>query len=534
MFLTRKLAQRATLALAAALSVLAAACQPEAKEDSKPEPVSFGSSTLPAQSAEPGEILAIEVKGSGSEINAGFLVEFDNGTDKAAIPPFHVEAGKAYVLVPPFAQTDTIVNLALIDMNGDTLDRHPQPLTIHAFETTLTYTRGTFDAVTANGLSRLVMLAVETVDTLLQEGLITAADANVASGALGQQADLLQTIGTFNNNLSDAELAVLQQLLDNSEILDLLAHAGGVSLTQIYSSGSPLYNGTAAMIESALLKADFASLLMGEIRGVMALLAWAGNALANVPVIGQYAQQIATWAAGVSATLQTPHDLINTLIPSDLVRVTAGSTQMTLWPGSSGSVLARGRFETEQPFNMALFQQTVGAAATAAASWITQRMQQYPTMAQYAVYVQQLASMVPQWLTNWMTQQGFFQQSVVPGSNYTVLVIDNFNLYMGQYRFSVGGIVANLLNVPYSVMSAILSIIGLGMGAPLGGWEGVRVSNSTVATYNPNADTIWANARGGATITCVAPHCRPAGGWWAQWGFYTIKTNTASIPLTVN
>lgn len=534
MLLTRKLAQRATLAVAAALSVLAAACQPEAKEDSKPEPISFGSSTLPAQSAEPGEILAIEVEGSGSEINDGFLVEFDNGTDKAAIPPFHVEAGKAYVLVPPFAQTDTIVNLALIDMNGETLDRHPQPLTIHAFETTLSYTRGTFDAVTANGLSRLVMLAVETVDTLLQEGLISASDANVASGALGQQADLLQTIGNFNNNLSDAELAVLQQLLDNSEILDLLAHAGGIALVSTYGAGSPLYSWMGPIIESALLKADFASLLIGEIRGVMALLSWAGTALANVPVIGQYAQQIANWAAGISATLQTPHDLINTMIPCDLVRITPGSQHMNLWPGSSGGVLAFGRFETEQPFNMALFQQTVGSAATAAAGWITQRMQQYPTMAQYAVYVQQLASMVPQWLTNWMTQQGLFQQSVVPGSNYTVLVIDNFNLYMGQYRFNIGGIVANMLNVPYNVMSAILNVLGLGMGTPLGGWEGVKVSNAAIATYNPNNDNIWANARGGTTLTYIAPYGRPAGGWWAQWGFYTVKTATASIPLTVN
>lgn len=529
MFLKRNLALAATVALC----VLAAACQPEESSDSKPENVSFASATLPADTAAPGEVLAIEIKGDGSKINEGFFVQFDTGDHQAAVAPFHVEAGKAYVMVPPLNTTDTVVNLALLNMDGKTLDRHDQPLTITPFANELAYDRLVFDAATGQGLAGLVNLAIEAVDELETEGVVPAADAAVVRGALDQQFELFNGISTYNDNLSDAELAVLQQLLSNSKILDLLAYAGSVPLTADYSQSSPLYTGWAGAVQSALLKADFASVLIGEIRGVLSLLSWAGSALSGVPVIGPYAQQVATWAQGVSASLQAPHDIINSMIPCDIVRITAPYPTMTLYPSSSGTVVAKGRFETETAFNTALFTQTVGQYAQAAASWLVTRLQRAPWARAYSYQLQQIAAQVPQWLINWMTQVGLLQTSVVPGSSFVVLTIDNFNLYMAQYRFNIGGILANLLNVPYNVMSAILGVLGFGMGAPIAGYEGVRVGSTAVAYYNPNSDTVWANARGNTTLTYAAPYGRPAGGWWAQWGFYTLKESAANVTLTV-
>ncbi|MBX3459469.1 MAG: hypothetical protein KF696_05785 [Planctomycetes bacterium] len=529
MFLKRNLALAAT----AVLCLLAAACQPEKTSESEPENVKFASDLLPADTAAPGEMLAIDVKGHSSKIKQGFYVQFDTGDHQAAVAPFHVEAGKAYVMVPPLNTTDTVVTLSLHNMGGKTLDRHPQSLTITPFATELEYSRQLFNAAIGQGLAGLVNLAIESVDELETEGVVPGADATVVRDAMAQQVELFNGIGTYNNNLSDAELAVLQQLLGNSKVLELLAYAGGVPLTSEYGQSSPLYTGWAGAVQSALLKADFASVIIGEIRGVMALLSWAGSALSGVPVIGPYAQQVATWAQGVAASLQTPHDIINSMIPCDIVRITAPYPTMTLYPSSSGTVVAKGRFETETAFNTALFTQTVGQYTQAAATWLTSRLQSAPWARAYGYQLQQIAAQVPQWLINWMTQVGLLQASVVPGSSFVVLTIDNFNLYMAQYRFNIGGILANLLNVPYNVMSAILGVLGFGMGAPIGGYQGVRIGSTAVAYYNPNSDTVWANARGNTTLTYAAPYGRPAGGWWAQWGFYTLKESAANVTLTV-
>jgi hypothetical protein len=525
-----------TLALIVCIAFIAlsTACESgTSSSDYNSDPVRFGSAGLEVSSVEPGDMIAIPVEGSSANLNRGFFVRFSSeDSHSVLVPPFHVDAGKAYVMVPPMPGTLLGgVEIAICDLHGRVLDTCPDVLEVAPYADSLIYTRESFDSAMGQGLARLVSLAVESVNTLEDELMMDAADADVIRNALGQQAEILITIELFNENLDDSALGFLQQLLDNSKLLGFLAAAGGVSLDGTMSINSNLSSWWASMVQSALLKADFASLLIGEVRGALNLLAFVMNQMSGWPFIGNWAQGVAAWATGLSATLQPAQELINTMIPSDLVQITAQSA-MFVPVGQSESIIAYGRFETEEPFNQQLFTQTVSQVVNTAATHVITRMNNSPALSPYSGYVQQVANMVPQWVNNWLTQNGFIQQSVVPGNNFTVLVIDNFSLDMSAYRFDVAGIVANLLNLPYSAVNAFFRWIGIGVGQPVGGFDGVQVAGP--AEYIPSTDSLEGMSSGFTTAQLTGVVCRPAGGWWAQWGFYKVDTTTRDINVTVN
>lgn len=521
---------------AIALAVLAAACSPDSGGDAAvPAPVTFASDTLPVSSAQPGDMLAIPVQGSLGELLEGFHVRFTLNGESVSSPVFRVEAGTAFVMMPPMPEAAASgVVLEIVDIDGVVRDTHPQTLGVGAVASSLSYTRDSFDLAVGNGLARLVELAVESIDTLEQEGVMPAADATVARDAFNQQISILQGVHYFNANLDSSEMALLQQLLENSGYLQFLADAGGVSLAASGSQQSPLSSVLNALIESALLKADFASLLIGEVRGALNLLAYIMNQVSGWPIIGSWAQGVATWATGLSASLQPAHDLINTMIPTDLVRITSLSSAYWLNVGQGIAVNALGRFESEGPFNQQLFTTTVSTFVSQAAAVVTTRMSQSQVLAPYTGYVQQVAALVPGWITSWLTQRGFISASVVPGQSFTVISIPNFSLDMSQYRFDVAGIVANLLNLPYSAINSFFNWIGINVGQPVGGYEGVGFTSSGIASYTPSTDSVTAVASGSTQARYIAPMCRPAGGWWAQWGFYGIKTTERLVSVKVN
>jgi hypothetical protein len=525
-------AMNRSLVLLTGVALLAlAACSPESNSSKdSPEPVRFATASLPVSSAAPGDMIAIDISGTAG-LTEGFLLRFTHDGNSVMVPPFHVDAGKAYVMVPPVADLSADVALALCDINGKVIDHHPETLEIEPAKGTLTYDRASFDAAVGQGLASFVNLAVECVDTLEAEGLVPAADAVTIRDALEQQIGVFLTVGVFNDNLNDDELGLLQQLLDNSGLLTFIADAGGVSLQGYASQSSSLSSWWASMIQSALLKADFASLLIGEVRGALNLLAWVMNQVSGWPFIGSWAQGVATWATGLSASLQPAHELINTMIPCDLVQITSPQQSMAMQVGQYGAVTAYGRFETEGPFNQQLFTQTITTYVNQAAAYVINQMNQSPVLGQYSSYVQQVATLVPQWINNWLQQNGYYQQSVVPGSNFTVLVIDNFSLDMSQYRFDVAGIVANLLNLPYSAVNAFFNWIGIGVGQPVGGFAGVETPGS--AQYLPALDAIEGVSPGSGTAQLTGVVCQPAGGWWAQWGFYGIKKTQRGMAVTV-
>lgn len=523
------------LALMACAAILffSSACSPDEDSSSfSPGKVQFSSDTLPVTTAAPGDIIAIDISGSSSNISEGFFVRFTLNGQSVMVPPFHVDANQAFVMVPPMPEATTSgVELAICDITGNVLDTHPQTMGVSATKNALTYDRTNFDAALEQGLTAFVDLALDCVNTLETESVIDSTNATTIRDALVQQTDMYATFNLFNDNLSDDQLGMLQQLLDNSGLLDFIADAGGVSLTELGSQTSAQSSWWHAMIESALLKADFASLLIGEVRGALNLLAWVMNQISGWPFIGGWAQGVATWATGLSATLQPAHELINTMIPCDLVRITSPQSSMAMGIGQYGAVTAIGRFETEGAFNQQLFTQTITTYVNMAATAVINQMNQSSVLGQYSGYVQQVANMVPQWINNWLQQNGYYQQSVVPGNNYTVLVIDNFNLDMSQYRFDVAGIVANLLNLPYSAVNAFFSWIGIGVGQPVGGFAGVETPGS--AQYLPALDAIEGVSPGAGTAQLTGVVCQPASGWWAQWGFYGINKTQRGISVTV-
>lgn len=516
------------------LALFAGACQPEDSSKGGDDSVSFAGDTLSSTVVEPGDMLAIDVNYRGRHVEEGFFVRFSDGTNSVVVPPLHVGAGQAFVMVPPMPQAAAGVELALVTDDGDVKSTHAQTISIGDVESTMRYTRGSFDSAVGQGLARVIGLANECLDTLEQESIMPATDAATARGAIGQWTDMLADLNYYNDHLSDSELAMLQQLLDNMGILEFLADAGGVSLGAYGSQTSPLKSVVNAMIESALLKADFSSFLLGEFRGALTLLAYVMNQISGWPFIGNWAQGVATWATGLAATLKTPHDLINSMIPCDLVDVQAGSIQININQGATTDVYALGRFETQDPFNQQLFTQTVSTAVNTATTWVVSRMNNSQTLAPFSGYVQQTAQQVPTWINNWLQQNGYLQNSVVPGQNYTVLTIDNFNLDMSQYLFNTAGIVANLLNLPYSAVNAFFNWIGVSVGQPVGGFEGVGFSNGSVAGYLPSQDKIQGVATGSTTVYYKGVVCQEATGWWGQWGFYSIRETTGTIPLYVS
>ncbi|MCB9895602.1 MAG: hypothetical protein H6839_14240 [Planctomycetes bacterium] len=525
------------LALLAAIVMVgfSAACQSgDDGNGEKPQPVTFASDVLPVAAAEPGEMLALPVQGSSSEAAKGFHVRFSYLGNSVCVPAFHCDGGKAYVMVPPIADATALgVEVAIVDMDGNVQDVHPQTLEVGAWATSEAFTADSFDQAIGSGLSRFVELGVESVDALEQEGQINSASATLIRDALNQQVAILNTVDIYNDNLNSSQLALLEQLLDNSGILQFLADAGGVTLGTTGSQTSALHSVTASLIESALIKADFASLLIGEVRGCLNLLAYVMNQISGWPIIGNWAQGVANWATGLSAQLQPAQDFINTMVPSDLVQLTTLSPSYSISVGQSLPARAKGRYETEGPFNQQLFTTTISTYVSQAATWVTGQMSQSQVLSPYTGYVQQVASMVPGWITNWLTQNGYISASVVPGQNFTVFAIPNFELDMAQYRFDIAGIVANLLNLPYSAVNAFFSWIGVGAGAPVGGFDGVGMSNTSVAKYTPSSDMMTGLARGTTTATFTAVVCQPASGWWAQWGFYAVRSTKKNVTLNV-
>jgi hypothetical protein len=524
---------RLALVAALVLSVLGSACQNGSEGGGEPDkPVTFASDTLPVSTVEPGDMLAVSITGSSSEISKGFHVRFNVSGHSVDAPVSRVAAGQAFVMVPPMPEAvSSGVRISILDMNGKETDVHPQTLGISAVATTEAYTRGSFDAAVGGGLARLVELALEALDTLDAEGQV---DSNSAAGvrtAFNQQIDILNQISFFNDNLDSGQMALLQQMLDNSGFLQFLADAAGVTLAGTGSQSSSLHSVWHAMIESALLKADFASLLLGEVRGALALLAYVMNQVSGWPLIGTWAQGVAAWATGLSATLQTPHDIINSIIPCDMVRMTGPSLAL-LTQGQSVDVQSLGRLETETTFNQQLLTQLI---QTYVVSNVQKLIQAFGvSLPQQATsYLQQLATQIPGWIINWLTNSGYIQGTVMPGQSYTVLVIDNFALDMSQYRFDIAGIVANLLNLPYSAINAFFSWIGIGVGNTVGGYDGVSVANGNIVSYTPADDKLNGLAKGSTTVTYKAPMCRPAGGWWAQWGFYGIEKTQRNVSVSV-
>ncbi|MCC6464823.1 MAG: hypothetical protein IT463_05730 [Planctomycetes bacterium] len=519
-------------ALASAVLALSACAGESNDERSVDAPVGFSTSALAVSAAHPGEVITVDVTGSPNALDAGFFVRFAEAGGTVDVPPFRVENGRAFVMVPGLSETqNSEVTLALLDSQGNVVAGNGPSLTITPIKTTLVITRELFNSAVGEGLARIVELAREAVTTLDQQGYVQ--DAQVALDALAQQQTLFRGIADFTSNLSDAELAMLQQILGNTKLLDFLASTGGVNLGGSASQSSPLSSVTMRLIESALLKADFASLLLGEARGMLSLISWVCTRLSGWPFIGSKAAKVATWAQGLAATLKTPHELINSMIPGDLVRVTASPTSLSILPSGTTSVRAKGRFETEAAFNTAWLQQLLTTYVQQAATTIQQQMQQSPVLSPYAQYVQQVAAMVPTWVLNWITARGLLSATVVPGSSYTVLALNNLELDMSQYRFDVPGIVANLINLPTNVVTTFFKWVGIGYGSPVGGYEGVKV-NGPNAAYLPATDSLQHVSAGTTSATYIGVLCRPAGGWWAKWGFYAAKASTANVTVICN
>ena len=516
------------------LAGLSSACQGGGDEGSSDlRPVTFASDVLQVTALKPGEMLQLDIQGSVSKVAEGVFVRFTGAGHDVVVPALHADTGVAFVMVPPLATTLTTgVELKLVDVSGVVRDTHAQTISIDAAATSAYYTRASFDAAIGAGLARFPQLAIECVDVLETNSFIPASDATIVRSALDQQADILGSIGFFNDNLSNDSMALVQQLLENSRFLELISKTGGVSLTGTGSQTSPLHGLFNGFIQSALLKADFASVVIGEIRGVLNLIAWVGTQLSSVPLIGSYAQDMATWAQGVSASMVPTHDIINTMIPCDLVQITAPSNTVTVPFGGTTDVRATGRFETEEAFDVQKMQQFIASYVQQAAARVTTMMSVYSFMAPYAGYVQQAAAVIPGWITAWLTSKGYIGTSVVPGQGYTVFAIPSFELDMSQYRFDAAGIVANILNIPYSTMVSIFNWIGFGLGSPVAGYEGVVLGSGAV-TYLPTADDLEGTSKGTTTATYTSPVGQKAGGWWAQWGFYAIHKTEKAVTVVV-
>lgn len=526
--------KRVAVLAVAALAVLASACQSsDSSGNGAPAPVTFASATLPATTAEAGEILELPISGDEASIFAGFFIRFTVGNDEVNVPPLHTGEGKAFVMVPPLSPTaGKTAEVSIVDVNGVVTDRHPQNLTINPYGSTQKYTSASFNAALGQGLGGLISLAVECVDTLETEGYYPAAEATVARDALNQQIAIMNTVDVFNDNLGGDEMAMLQAMLSGTGYIEFLADVGGVSLATTASQSSPQTSFIVTMIESALLKADFGSYLIGEVRGALNLIAWVANQISSWPFVGGWASGVATWAQGLSASLKPAADLINQMVPCDLVQITTNG-QLNVGTGQITPVVGSGRFETEEAFNQQLFTQTVTTVVNAASTWVTNRMNQNAVLAPYSSYVSQAAALVPAWVNNWMTQNGYISSSVVPGANYTVFAIPALNLDMSQYHLDVAGIVANLINLPYSAVNAFFNWIGINVGQPVGGYDGIEVGNSGVASYAPVTDSIYGQGSGSTQAAFEAPLCRPSTTWWGQWGFYSLKSTKAYFNVTV-
>ncbi len=493
--------------------------------------VSFAATATTTTAAHPGAMIAVDVEGSNEAINNGFFVRFVDISGNVDVPPLRVENGRAFVMVPGLTEEqDRNVKLALVNGDAKVVDADGPTITIKPVKTNLVVTRAQFNAAVGEGLAAMVELARESVVTLDANGYML--NAQVALDTLAQLQTLLRGIDALTSNLSDAELGMLQQILGNSKILDFLAEAGGVPFGSSASQSSPQHSVSMQLIESALLKADFASLLIGEARGMLAMIAWACTQVSSWPIIGGTAQSIATWATSLSATLQTPQEMINTMIPCDLVKLSANNS-LYITRGNSVAVTVTGRFETEKAFNTQWLQQTISQYVQAGASWLITKMQQSTVLAQYSSYVQSVASMVPTWIMNWITSKGLISASVVPGQSYTVLAINNISLDMAMYRFDVAGIVANVLNLPRNIVTTFFDWVGLGYGSPVGGYNGVKV-NSAIATYDPATDRITGVTAGTTTANYDGVVCRQATGWWGQWGFYATNRTQKVVNVVVS
>ncbi|MCA8935825.1 MAG: hypothetical protein KDB68_06430 [Planctomycetes bacterium] len=517
-----------------ALAVVASACDSSDSSggDAPSAPVTFTSTNLPTTTANAGDVLELGISGGDASIAAGFCVRFTVGANEVNVPPMHVGRGKAFVMVPPMSTTTAqVADISIVDMNGNVTDQSADSLTVAAYAGTQKYTDASFDAALGQGLGKLVNLAVEGIDTLEAQGYYPGAEATVARDALNQQIAILNTISIYNDNLSASEMAMLQNMLSGTGYLEFLAQVGGVSLTTTGSQTSAQSNVLVTLVESALLKADFASFLIGEVRGALAIIYWVANQMSSWPIVGNGATNVAAWAQGLSASLKPAADLINQMIPSDLVTITPNAS-VNVPLGGSASVQATGRFETEEAFNQQLFTQTVTTYVNQAANVFAQFVAKNNMLAPYSSYIQQAAALVPGWINNWLTQNGYIGASVVPGSNYTVFAIPALNLDMSQYRLDVAGIVANLINIPYNAVNAFFSWVGINVGQPVGGFDGVEVSG--VATYLPNIDSLQGVSTGNTQAAFEAPLCRPSTSWWGQWGFYSLKTNKEYFNVSVN
>jgi hypothetical protein len=493
--------------------------------------VGFAASATTTTAANPGAVIALDIEGSNEAINNGFCVRFVDVSGNIDVPPLRVENGRAFVMVPGITEeSDRNVKLALVDGAAKVVDADGPIITIKPIKTNLVVTRAQFNSAVGEGLARIVELAREAVVTLDANGYML--NAQVALDTFAQLQTLLRGIDVFTANLSDAQLGMLEQVLGNAKVLDFLAEAGGVPFGSSASQSSPQHSVTLQLIESALLKADFASLLIGEARGMLTLIAWVCTQVSSWPIIGSTAQAVATWATGLSATLQAPQELINTMIPCDLVKL-SGNNSLYITHGNSVAVTVTGRFETEKAFNTQWLQQTISGYVQQAATWVTTQMQQSSTLAPYTSYVQSIASMVPGWIMNWIQSKGLISASVVPGQSYTVLAINNLSLDMAMYRFDVAGIVANVLNLPLNIVTTFFDWVGLGYGSPVGGYNGVKV-NSPIATYDPATDRIAGVTVGTTTADCVGVVCRQATGWWGQWGFYATNKTQKTINVVVS
>jgi hypothetical protein len=523
---------RAAWALSLTLALFAAACADGeggsgSGSGDEASAVAFAQVNVPVTQAFPGDVIQLDVTGSQSEIDKGFLVAFEEANGTVFMPPFRVANGKAFVMVPGFNATqDTGAALALVDLNGKQLGRLNGYITVKPVRTTPVFGRELMIDSLEKGFLRLMDLSIEAVNDLEAQGLYP--QAPVFRDAMIQQRIIMSELAEYGLNLNDAGIAMLEQLLGNLRFLDFIAGAGQVSLGGSASQSSPLHSVLAQIVESALLKADFASLLIGEARGMLKLIAWACTQVSSWPVIGSTAQSVAAWATGLEAQLVAAHNFINQMIPCDLVRIT-GASSMTFT--GSKDVDAKGRFETEEAFNQQLFTTTITNWVTSAATWVTSKMQQSPALSRYSSYVGQVAQLVPGWINSWLQKSGLLQQSVVPGQSFTVLTIDNYKLDMAMYRLDTAGIVANLLNLPRGIVTAFFQWVGIGYGTPVGNFDGVTVTGSV--TWSDATDKL-SGSTGTGTAKYVAPWCNKAGGWWAQWGFYEIDVTSHTVNVTIN
>ena len=503
-----------------ALTFLLVACDRDSDQSEPSSLLSFTANALPSVAAVPGEVLSLGLTGSTARIEAGFLIRFSDGERAVIVAPFHVAQGRAWVMVPALDDLRARnVRLSIVRPDGSFLASHGQLLRVAPVASKLALPRTTFDAAVGRGLASIVMMGIESIDELERHNLFSDADA--ARDALWRQYYLLLGVADLTENLTDVELAGLQQLLLNTRLLEFLAEVGEVSLGSVGSQGSSLSSPWRQTVERALLKAEFAGMLLGEIRGMLALI---GHSAAQLSATNR----AAIWAHALSSALKPAQDLIDMTIPGRLSNLTAPSA-LVVATGNSTEVECNGRFAPALAFEPALLSATIAGWIHTEAGALANRLTTCATAPNCAEAMATVAQTVPHWVDAWLTKQNLLLEPILGVQSYTLLGIDSFGLDMGAYRSDVTGIVASLLNVKRASVEDFFGWVGIAAQD----FPGVSIADVDLALYLPQTDSIEGIAPGITVATCTGIACADAPGWWAQWGFRSVTTVRTELAVYV-